>query len=155
VTPTARRQWPSFVSQVHARLEAGARAYGDKSFAASPEALVLEVQQELEDVCGWAFVLWARLEAIREALEGAGAGQRDSITSTPPATIRSTAPTPSATRQPDTRGHSPGSVPDPRPTMGPGSTSGSSGSGATGSGSTSAANRYGTPEAYAEGNDES
>jgi hypothetical protein len=71
VTPTARRQWPAFVAHVHSRLEAGARAYGDKSFAASPEALVLEVQQELEDVCGWAFVLWVRLEAIREALEAA------------------------------------------------------------------------------------
>jgi hypothetical protein len=35
-----------------------ARAYGDRSFAASPEALWREVMEELEEVAGWTFVIW-------------------------------------------------------------------------------------------------
>ncbi len=58
-------RWPEFVEVVRTRLEAGRAAYGDRSFAAEPAALVTEVQAELADVCGWAFVLWHRLESLR------------------------------------------------------------------------------------------
>jgi hypothetical protein len=61
-------RWPSFVGAVHRRLEAGRSIYGDRSFANDPAKLLAEVQAELLDVAGWAFVLWVRLERIREAL---------------------------------------------------------------------------------------
>jgi len=62
--------WPLFASCVAARLEAGRREYGDKSFSREPTELVREVEEELFDVAGWAFILWSRMRDVREALEG-------------------------------------------------------------------------------------
>lgn len=74
--PVAR--WPEFVSVVRSRLELGREAYGDRSFGAEPAQLVAEVQAELADVCGWAFILWSRLEAMRAALSGADTARSES-----------------------------------------------------------------------------
>ncbi|MBK8980649.1 MAG: hypothetical protein IPM29_32505 [Planctomycetes bacterium] len=54
-----------FVARLRSRLEAGAATYGDASFERPEVDLVDEVQQELEDVCGWALILWVRLERLR------------------------------------------------------------------------------------------
>jgi hypothetical protein len=70
--PLAR--WPAFAAELRARLEAGRVAYGDKSFRRSPEELLGELQQEALDLAGWGFILFARLEAAREALRQAGDG---------------------------------------------------------------------------------
>lgn len=64
----ALERWPAFAAAVRSRLEAGARAYGDASFARSPAELVGEIEQELLDVCGWAFVLHERLQRLRAKL---------------------------------------------------------------------------------------
>jgi hypothetical protein len=53
---------------VRARLEAGRAAYGDLSFSAAPDALLGELQQEALDLAGWGYVLFERIERIREAL---------------------------------------------------------------------------------------
>lgn len=58
-----------FVQRLRARLEAGAATYGDASFARPAAELVDEVQQELEDVCGWGLLLWIRLDRLRGAIE--------------------------------------------------------------------------------------
>ena len=58
-----------FVDRLRARLEAGAATYGDASFTRPAAELVDEVQQELEDVCGWSLLLWIRLERLRGAVE--------------------------------------------------------------------------------------
>ena len=58
-------RFAEFAADVRERLDDGRTTYGDKSFAAKPEALAREIQHELLDVCGWAFVMWTRLEAIR------------------------------------------------------------------------------------------
>jgi hypothetical protein len=58
----------TFVGKLRARLQAGAKEYGDRSFQRPPGELVEEVQQELEDVCGWGLLLWLRLEGMRERL---------------------------------------------------------------------------------------
>lgn len=58
--------WPAFAAAVRARLEAGRQAYGDRSFDRPPTELLGELQQEALDLAGWGFVLWARLEALRE-----------------------------------------------------------------------------------------
>ena len=59
----------AFVAQVRSKCERGAQEYGDKSFDKEPHALVSELQQELLDICGWGWILWRRLERMRDALE--------------------------------------------------------------------------------------
>lgn len=54
---------------VNERLDAGSRTYADRSFDRSPADLVGEIEQEILDICGWAFVLWCR---IRRRLRSAG-----------------------------------------------------------------------------------
>jgi hypothetical protein len=58
-----------FVERLRARLEAGAKTYGDASFTRPAAELVDELQQELEDVCGWGLLLWIRLERLRGRVE--------------------------------------------------------------------------------------
>lgn len=58
-----------FVARLRTRLEAGAATYGDRSFTRPAAELVDEVQQELEDVCGWSLLLWIRLERLRGVVE--------------------------------------------------------------------------------------
>ena len=59
--------WPAFVEATSARLEAGRRDYGDRSFSRPPEELAREVEEELFDVAAWSFILWTRIRTIREA----------------------------------------------------------------------------------------
>lgn len=59
-----------FVARLRARLTAGAAAYGDRSFNRPAAELVDEIQQELEDVCGWSLILWIRLERLRGRVDG-------------------------------------------------------------------------------------
>ena len=59
--------WPAFVEATSARLEAGRRDYGDRSFSRTPKELAREVEVELFDVAAWSFILWTRIRAIREA----------------------------------------------------------------------------------------
>ena len=58
-----------FVQRLRARLEAGAATYGNTSFTRPAAELVDEIQQELEDVCGWSLLLWIRLERLRGVVE--------------------------------------------------------------------------------------
>jgi hypothetical protein len=58
-----------FTGRLRQRLEQGARDYGDISFTRPAVELVDEIQQELEDVCGWGLILWLRLDRLRSHLE--------------------------------------------------------------------------------------
>lgn len=51
--------------RVRARIKAGAQEYGDTSFLSSPLALIEEIQQEIEDINGWGYILWVRLERMK------------------------------------------------------------------------------------------
>jgi hypothetical protein len=66
-----------FVARLRARLEAGATTYGDTSFTRPAAELVDEIQQELEDVAGWGFLLWIRLDRLRGAVEQHQLGEED------------------------------------------------------------------------------
>ena len=68
ITPksdAALAQWPEFADEIYARLNMGRRTYGDDSFDRPLERLVIEIQQELMDVCGWSFIMWRRLEEMK------------------------------------------------------------------------------------------
>ena len=65
-------RWPEFAGTVRARLEKGQVEYGDASFKRPPDELLGEIEEELADVCGWAFVLWCRIYKLREKLVEAG-----------------------------------------------------------------------------------
>lgn len=88
--PDPLASFPRFASDVRSRLEAGARAYGDKSFSAEPAVLLEEIRQELLDVCGWAFVLATRLEAIAAALPADGLRVVDVVESAPAGNVEGT-----------------------------------------------------------------
>jgi hypothetical protein len=64
-----------FFSLLSRRLEVGAKVYGDHSFLRPPAELAGEIEEEILDICGWAFVLWCRLRRLgpRLAAEAAEA----------------------------------------------------------------------------------
>lgn len=62
-----------FVGRLRDRLEAGAREYGDQSFTRPANALVDEIQH----VCGWALILWVRLDRMRARVAQLGEGRTD------------------------------------------------------------------------------
>ncbi len=64
-----------FVERLRARLEAGATTYGASSFERPAAELLDEVQQELEDVCGWSLLLWIRLDRLRHDVDSIAKGR--------------------------------------------------------------------------------
>ncbi len=53
-----------FLKNLAARLEAGRKEYGNSSLMQSPTDLKREIEEELLDVAGWAFVLWVRVRHL-------------------------------------------------------------------------------------------
>lgn len=51
-----------FLDRLQARLETGTAEYGNRSFLRQPAELVDEVLQELLDVVGWIYILWAKAD---------------------------------------------------------------------------------------------
>ena len=97
-TPSRRwvdRSWGQFSRLIKERLAEGMRAYGNRSFSKDPVESLGELEEELLDVCGWAFVLHERLKTAEYA-------------------FRATAERPrSEPRAIETRAELPGSVDDP------------------------------------------
>lgn len=62
---THAAEWQAFSAALRRRLVAGERLYGERSFRRPCRALAREVEEELLDVCGWAFILWCRLRALQ------------------------------------------------------------------------------------------
>src|SRR3990172_2645641 len=67
--PTPLVSFPSFCAAIAGRLEQGRKEYGDRSFLRPVGDLLGEIEQELFDVAGWAFVLWVRVRALRAAAD--------------------------------------------------------------------------------------
>ena len=78
------RELVEFWLRLRERLEAGARSYGDASFGREPAELAGEIEQELLDVCGWAFVLWCRLRRLAPLLRLGGGQPMDMGVEGPP-----------------------------------------------------------------------
>ena len=57
-----------FADKVLHRLQEGQREYGSKSFSMEPNVLLTEIEEELLDVCGWAYILQVRMDKVRKAM---------------------------------------------------------------------------------------
>jgi hypothetical protein len=64
-----RDDYPGYCERIKARLDVGATLYGDKSLSRSPKELLKEIQEEIEDIAGWGFMLHCRVKKLIEALE--------------------------------------------------------------------------------------
>ena len=69
------QEWVQFSLRLKQRLEAGAKQYGDVSFRRDLGELTGEIEQELLDVCGRAFVLWCRLRRLLPLMRRAWRGE--------------------------------------------------------------------------------
>lgn len=62
-----------FLYRLQKRLQKGAVEYGDASFDKPIPETIEQLMEEVEDIAGWAFVLWGnlhkRLDRIRRATE--------------------------------------------------------------------------------------
>jgi len=67
----------AFIAELRARLEAGAREYGDRSFERDPADLLGEIEQELLDVCGWSAVMFERIRRLRARVEAADGAPKE------------------------------------------------------------------------------
>lgn len=47
------------------RLKKGYETYGDGSFDRSELELIREIEEELLDVVGWAYILWSRTQSVK------------------------------------------------------------------------------------------
>lgn len=67
--PKWRKYWPAFETVMKARLQRGHEEYGDGSFSRDTAALLGEIEQELLDVVGWAFITWVQVMELRQRHE--------------------------------------------------------------------------------------
>jgi len=65
-TPEYRKHFQSFTEDLYARLDQGHKEYGDASFTRSIPDLINEIDQELMDIVGWAFIMRVRLNYIKQ-----------------------------------------------------------------------------------------
>jgi hypothetical protein len=56
--------WLHLVWAFDARLDKGAKQYGDESFARPLQEIEREILEELVDTVGWLFVAWCRVQSI-------------------------------------------------------------------------------------------
>lgn len=65
VCPTELPPWAPFLAQLQERLEIGAREY--PAAEKTPTGRIIEEwQQEALDIAGWGYVLWQRIEKLKE-----------------------------------------------------------------------------------------
>jgi hypothetical protein len=61
-------EYAEYWRRVTRRVKKGQAEYGDASFLSSPVELLDELQQEVEDIAGWGYILWRRLERAKQLL---------------------------------------------------------------------------------------
>ena len=58
-----------YFRELEKRLKAGAEAYGDSSFGKSENSLLKEIQEEILDIAGWSYILWAKIERLKSSID--------------------------------------------------------------------------------------
>ncbi len=64
------RDWPEFARAVYGRLCKGAEQYRNTSLELGPQRLLAELLEEIEDICGWSFLVWLRVRDMELATAG-------------------------------------------------------------------------------------
>ena len=62
-------RFADFAAAVRARLEQGRVTYGDRSFDRPEDELLSEIAEELQDTAAWSFILWTRLQRLKERMK--------------------------------------------------------------------------------------
>lgn len=62
-------RWQHFLRLLEERFQKGAEEYGDRSYRKCYSDLIDEIEQEIVDICGWAFFVFHRLHEMAEKLE--------------------------------------------------------------------------------------
>lgn len=57
-----------FIERLDSRMKKGADEYQNKSFSKDISWLLVEVEEELLDICGWGYIAWLRLQKMQGAL---------------------------------------------------------------------------------------
>jgi hypothetical protein len=57
-----------YINECWVRLQDGAKEYANHSFNLDPKLLIGEIEEELMDVCNWSFILFMRLQAMKDAM---------------------------------------------------------------------------------------
>ena len=60
----------TFAWRLRARLEAGAKTYGNVSFERPIAELIDECMEEALDISGWSYLAWLRLARLRDRVAG-------------------------------------------------------------------------------------
>jgi hypothetical protein len=75
LTEDEDKVFAEFLNSCKDRLEEGAKSYGNASFSLNPQMLIGEIEEEIMDVCNWSFILFMRLQKMREAIFNSGLGE--------------------------------------------------------------------------------
>ena len=62
-------EFTKFCSRVSNRLNDGEKEYQGSAMKRPKAEIIAEIQEELEDVFGWSFWLWTRLENMKSKME--------------------------------------------------------------------------------------
>lgn len=68
---------PEFIAALYAKLEKGAREYGDASLLRPKSELAGELAEEALDLAGWGFLLWYRCRYLQRALRTLSPNTKD------------------------------------------------------------------------------
>lgn len=77
------REFAQFVLVLHDKLERGEQTYGNASFDRPLPRTLDELLEELVDICGWAWVMFVRIEALKESLTTMQVDPRPRVPRTP------------------------------------------------------------------------
>lgn len=77
------REFAEFVLRLHDKCERGAKTYGEASFDKPLPRTLDELLDELLDLSGWSWVMFVRIEALKEALATMQVDPRPRVPRTP------------------------------------------------------------------------
>ncbi len=67
-SPQWIERYMAFEAQLRIRLRDGFETYGDISFKTPLMATVLELEKEAMDLTGWGYILWCKLQDLKEKI---------------------------------------------------------------------------------------
>ncbi len=66
MTEEQKTEQEVYFAELRSRLKVGAECYGEKSFDKTNGRLLQEIQEEILDIAGWSYILWAKIERLKK-----------------------------------------------------------------------------------------